>query len=59
MISTSTTNERFQIHRTAIAIDIATTPFGRSNAFQNEIALLNENDDTADSHNGCVYWSYK
>lgn len=55
MISTSTTNERFQIHCTAIAIDIATTPFGRSNAFQNEIELLNENDDTADSHNGCVY----
>lgn len=49
-----TTNESFQIFGTAIAIDIASTPFGRSDPIQNQIKLLDQNDNTAYGHHRCI-----
>lgn len=54
VVSTCTTDECFQIHGAAVAIDVTATPFRRCDPFQNEIALLNQDDETADRHHGGI-----
>lgn len=54
VVSACTADECFQIHGAAIAIDVTSAPFRCGNPFQNEIALLDQDDETADRHHGGI-----